>query len=408
MKKVFLLLIICFLHNANTLAGDTLKTKLPHFITLNAADGLVFPTNDFVAGDQKIPHYVSYAIKYGLAAKGDDWEDYAYGMPHMGIGLYFANFYRESDLGRPFSLYIFQGAQIKKFSRTLSLNYEWNLGGSFNWKYYDEFDNPSNIALGSSVNIHVGGNLFMKWRMSKKFDLHFGAGFTHFSNGASSLPNSGLNMANLFVELAYHINREDKEQHIASNYIPPKYKKHTAHDFMFLFSSRQARVDTLNTGLSSEYTGRKFKVIGISYSHMLSNTYRYKWGPSVEAFYDESSGITAWRQQHPESGKYSDRIKLGRLKDRFSVGISLKGEILMPAYSIFANMGYDIIHGNPKDKRFYQILGVKVYLKNNLFGTFGIRANNFGRAQYLYWNLGYTFNQYRKKENKQLSINKTI
>lgn len=407
MRRLILLFSICYLSNTNVLAGDTIKTKLPHFITLNAADGLVFATNDFVAGEHKIPHYISYAVKYGFAARGDHWKDYAYGMPYLGIGFYSANFYREKDLGRPFSLYVFQGAQIHKFSRTLSLNYEWNLGGSFNWKYYDEFDNPNNIALGSSVNIHVGGNLFMKWKMSKKFDLHFGAGFTHFSNGASSLPNSGLNMANLFIELAYHINRED-DKPINPIYTPPKYRKHTAHDLMFLFSSRQARVDTLNTGLASEYTSRKFKVLGLSYSHMLCNTYRYRWGPSIEAFYDESSGITSWRQQHPETGKFSDRVKLGKLKDRFSVGLSLKGEILMPVYSIFANLGYDIIHGNPKDKRFYQILGVKVYLKDNLFGTFGIRANNFGRAQYLYWNLGYTFNQYRKKENKELSINQII
>lgn len=392
MKK-FLLLSICIALPAGYLhAGDTIKTKIPQFIAINAANGGVFPTNDFVSGDRKIRNYNSFAIKYGFSARGDDWKDFAYGMPYGGIGVYVATFSkRKSDLGTPFSIYTFQGAQLFRPWRNLSLNYEWDLGASFNWKHYDAFDNPDNIALGSSVNIHVSGNLYLKWRLSRYFDLHTGAGFTHFSNGAASRPNKGLNMLAAFVELSYHFNREEKEPIFNGNFTPPQYKKHVEHDLMVLISSRQAKIDTLKTRLVSEYTQRKFKVIGLSYAHMFAQTYRFKWGPSVEAVYDESSGVTSWREKHPETGNTHDRIKLGKTKDRFSLGLSLKGEISMPVYSIFAHLGYDIIHGNDQLKSFYQILGVKTYLKDNLFATFGIRANNFGKAQYLYWNFGYTF-----------------
>lgn len=401
-KKTILYILFAFCCT-HLLANDSIKPKLPHFITINTTDGMVFATNDFVSGDYKIPHYSAMSIKYGFSSKGDNWKDYAYGMPYMGIGLYAANFYREKDLGKPFSLYFFQGAQLHRFSPTLSLNYEWNLGGSFNWKHYDEFDNPNNIALGSTVNVHVGANLYMKWQVSTKLDLHAGAGFTHFSNGASSLPNKGLNMAGLFLEMTYHFNREEKKTpEFNPVYTPPKFKKHTAHDLSFLISARNAKVDTVGTGLASPFTNRKFKVLGASYSYMLCNTYRYKWGPSIEATYDESSGITSWRQQHPETGKELDRIKLGSVSDRFSAGLSMKGEILMPGYSIFGHLGYDVLHGNKLDNRFYQIIGVKLYLKEDFYGTFGIRATNFGRAQYLYWNLGYTFKQYRKKKKIEL------
>ncbi|MCC8147216.1 MAG: acyloxyacyl hydrolase [Bacteroidales bacterium] len=374
-------------------AGDSIQIKTPQFITVNTNEGVVFPTNDFVAGEYKIPHYSSYSIKYGFSARGDDWEDYAYGMPYMGLSLYFANFYREKDLGRPFSLYLFQGAQLYTLKPKLTLHYEWNLGSSFNWKYYDPFDNPRNVAVGSSVNIHVGANLYLKWKLYKSFDLHLGAGVTHFSNGASTLPNKGLNMASMFVELVYNFNTNEETPRLKGKITPPSYKKHKVHDLMFLISSRHAKVDTLGTGLASEFTQRKFKVLGVSYSYMFSNSYRYKWGLGVDGIYDESSGMTSWRERHPESGQTFDRVKLGDFPDRFSLGLSVKGEMMMPAYSVFANLGYDIIHGNKRDKRFYQILGVKVYLRNNLFATFGIRATNFGKAQFLYWNLGYTFKQ---------------
>ncbi len=400
-KRLYICLLsglIGFSLYANNSDNDSIKPKLPHFLVFNASDGFVFPTNDFVAGEHRIPHYTSVSLKYGITSTGDDWKDYAYGMPYGGIGIYMANFYRDHDLGTPFSVYFFQGAQLKKIERNLSINYEWNLGGSFNWKYYDPFDNPNNIALGSSVNIHAAANLYLKWRLSKKLDIHGGASFTHFSNGAYTLPNKGLNMLSGFVELAYYFNRENDDYRMNGKMSPPPFEKRIAHDFSILLSSRNARIDTVGTGLPDEYTNRKFKVIGMSYSHLFQNSYKYKWGPSIEMVYDESAGIRAWRQEHPESGKTYDRIRLGKVKERFSVGLSLKGEISMPVYSIFAHMGYDIIHGNKQDKRLYQILGVKVYLKENLFGTFGIRATNFGKAQYLYWNLGYTFNKSRKKK----------
>lgn len=398
MRKYIVTLLFISLYNLPLSAGDSIKSKFPHFIAVNTTDGFVFATNDFVAGDYRIPHYTAYTIKYGISAKGDNWKDYTYGLPTLGVGLYMAGFYRDHDLGTPFSLFMFQGAMLHQFNPRLSLNYEWNLGGSFNWKHYDPFDNPDNIALGSSVNVHVGGNLFLNWRMSKKFDLNTGVGFTHFSNGASALPNKGLNMAGAFVELIYHFNREEKMALLTNPYTPPAFRKHINHELMFLISSRQAKVDTIGTGLASPYTNHKFKVLGISYAYMLSNNYRYKWGPGVEVAYDESSGITSWREALPETGKMYDRTKMGKITDRFSVGLSLKGEIAMPAYSVFGNLGYDIIHGNKKDKRLYQILGIKLYLKDNLFGTFGIRATKFGRAQYLYWNLGYTFEQLRIKK----------
>ncbi|NDV83689.1 acyloxyacyl hydrolase [Bacteroides sp. 51] len=400
MKKRASTFLFIILYCLSSYAGDSIKSKFPHYLAVNAADGLVFPTNKFVSGDYRIPHYTAFTLKYGITSKGDNWKDYAYGLPTMGIGLYVANFYRNHDLGTPFSLFLFQGATLHQFKPKLSLNYEWNLGASFNWKHYDAFDNPDNIALGSSVNVHVGGNLFLKWRLSKRWDLSTGLGFTHFSNGASSLPNRGLNMANAFVELAYYFNREEPATLLSNPHPTLAFKKKINHDFMLLISSREATVDTTGTGLASPYTDRRFKVLGLSYAYMINSNYRYKWGPSIEATYDESSGITSWREEHPETHKMHDRTKMGKVKDRFSVGLSLKGEMSMPGYSVFANLGYDVIHGNKKDERLYQILGVKIFLQDNLFGTFGIRATNFGSAQYLFWNLGYTFEQEKKRRKK--------
>lgn len=399
MKKRLLTLLSILLCNLSIFGSDSIKAKLPHFIAVNAAGGSVFATNKFVSKEYRIPHYNAFSLKYGILSKGNSWEDYAYGLPTLGVGLYIANLHRKQDLGIPFSLFLFQGATLHQFNAKISLNYEFDLGASFNWKHFDPVDNPYNVAISSSVNVHAGANLFVKWRLSPRIDLNTGLGLTHFSNGATSLPNRGINMGNVFIELLYHFNREEKPLTTLSNpYTPPVFKKHIAHDLMLLVSTRETRARIANVGVV--YTDRDFKVFGLSYAYMQANGRRYKWGPSVEITYDESSGLTGWREENPETHKIQDHIKLGKIQDRFSVGLSLKGELSMPMYSFFANMGYSVLHNHHWDKRLYQILGVKIYLKDNFFGTFGIRAEKLASAQYLFCNLGYTFEQEKKKRKK--------
>lgn len=397
----FLLTLISPFTLLSVTPGDTVRTKKknPKFLAVNGTAGFVFPTNEFVSGKNKIPYYSSFALKYGIASSGDTWEDVLYGMPYYGVGVYSANFLRKKDLGVPFSVYLFQGATIKRFSPRLVLNYEWNLGMSFNWKPYDAFDNPENIALGSSTNVHVALSSYLKWSVDRYWDIHFGAGFTHFSNGASKLPNKGLNMVAPFLEVVYNFNREPLNAP-AKNVNVPQVESHIDYDILFVATSRQARFDTTGTNLASKYVDKNFKVFSMSYATMFVKNLKYKWGPSVEVVYDESSGAKAWRELNPGDGKEYDRVKLGKPAERFSVGISLKGEMVMPRISLFAQIGYNLLHGNKDDYRLYQIAGAKLYVTDNIFGAFGIRAARFGKAQYLYWSIGYTIEgrPFRKKE----------
>lgn len=395
MKKFSLFILIC-LSSCYVFSQDTIRPKRYTFLSFKNSHGTVLPTNDFVAGENKIPYYTSYALKFGFATNGTNWQDCAFGMPYMGVGLYGVDFYGRSNLGVPFSIFFFQGGHLTDYTKPVSLNYEWNVGASFRWQHYDAFDNPDNVAIGSTVNIHFGANLYMKWKMARNWDLDAGIEFNHFSNGASLFPNYGMNMASAFVQLNYFFNRENKIYGLQGCPLPPLYEKRRDHDLMVLITSRNAELDTLGTGLPSKYTEQTFKVLGLSYAYMVNNHYRYKWGPSLEIAYDESAGVTAWREVNPRDNKLYDRIKLADFWDRFSVGVSLKGEIKMPLYSAFLNIGYDFIHPQKINSRFYQIFGVKVYLKDNFFGTFGIRATDFGKSQYIFLNFGYTISQYKK------------
>lgn len=363
--------------------------KRKPFITLALNGGIVLPTNDFIIKSKDKPTFSSTALKFGYASTGKRWQDYAYGMPYGGVGLLVASFFDKKALGNPFALYAFQGTTLSQLSPKTKLNFEWNLGASFNWKPYDPFDNPDNIALGSTTNVYIGANLYTCFELSNSWDLHTGIGVSHFSNGASRMPNKGLNLFSALVELKYNFNKNTKYSY-AKMLTPPLIEPRFDYDFLVNISSRQKKFDTIGTGLPSPYIDKNFSVFGFTFAPMIVKSYKYKYGAGIDLLYDESAGATAWRELNVKDGKLYDRVKLGRFGERISVGLSAKGELQMPMYSIFANLGYNVVHGNKSDKRLYQVMGIKVYLKENLFGTFGIRATNFSKAQYLYWSLGYT------------------
>lgn len=406
MKKFLLLLLTglfsfsLFSQESINYSGESTKPKLARFVSIKSSHGTVLPTNNFVTGDYRIPYYNALSLKYGISSSGNTWQEHVFGMPYMGIGVSGINYYRKDNLGIPITVYFFQGGHLTDFNKRVSLNYEWNAGASFNWKHYDPFTNPDNVAIGSTVNIYAGVNLYMKWKISNKLDLNAGVEFEHFSNGAYQYPNYGINQTSGFIELAYYFNRENTT-YGESKTTPPPFTKSKDHDFMLLISSRHAQVDTIGTGLASKYTQRNFTVLGASYAYMFNYHPRYRIGPSVEFTYDESAGVKSWREYNPADGKTHDRVKLGDFGNRFSLGLSVKGEVRMPMYSAFLNIGYDLIHAKESDGRLYQIFGVKVFFKENLYGVFGIRATDFGKSQYMFVNFGITL---KTKERSLLQL----
>ena len=383
------LLFLLFLLPVSLFAEETHKQKKPTFLSVKGERGFVFQTNEFVQGDN-ITNYSSFALKYGIMSRGDRWQDIAYGMPYYGIGLYTATFRRE-ELGNPISLYLIQGARIAKLTKKITFHYEFNLGYSMNWNTYDLFDNPNNVAISSENNIHVGANLYFKILLNHRWDVNIGGSLTHFSNGAIKLPNRGMNLGSPYIEIVYKFN-EPQEKITSDDLTPPQIKKRIDHDFLLTFSSRQIENNLRGTPLAPELIDYRFRVLGFCYAPMLVSKYSFRYGIGIDFVYDESNGATSIKVQHPVDDLYYERITLGEPKERFSVGLAPKGEIVMPYFSFIGSLGYNILQGNKKDSRFYQILGIKIRLNENIFGTFGIRSTHFSRAQFLFWNVGYTIN----------------
>ena len=395
-KKLFLLLAFAFVL-VTTSAGDSIKAVHPKFLSFNLSEGFVVPSSRIVKGNTSTPNVLALSLKYGLYAKGDKWEDYNFGMPYKGIGLYKPYYSMSNVIGTPFSVYLFQGATLHKFGTGLSLNYEINLGLSFNHNHYDVYNNPSFVAIGSSVNAHLGGKLYYKKPISKLFDIHFGVDVLHFSNGAQRTPNYGLNSISSFVGFAYNLKGDTRSSTMQeSDFYAPIFEKRTIHDISFFLTRRTLNVDTTWVNLRSRFVERSFKIVGLNYAFMWQNTRRFMWGPSMEMQYDEGNGVSV-SGDISETGEYREIVKLGSLSERFTVGLSLKGEFMMQGFSVFGNLGYEVFPGHKKNKRLYQIYGAKVYIYEGLSSSFGVKSNNLTNSNYLYLSIGYTFYRFGKK-----------
>ena len=79
------------------------------------------------------------------------------------------------------------------------------LGTGLAWvtRPYDYFENPGQNALGSHWNNITQFRLGAEWRLGAHLRLQTGAALNHFSNGASALPNYGINIPSGYMSLAW-------------------------------------------------------------------------------------------------------------------------------------------------------------------------------------------------------------
>ncbi|MCP4438064.1 MAG: acyloxyacyl hydrolase [Aureispira sp.] len=70
-------------------------------------------------------------------------------------------------------------------------------------KYYDNFTNPQNIALGSNINAYARAHIHFRYKILNNLRLGLGLGISHYSNGGFSNPNLGVNIAGGQIGLQY-------------------------------------------------------------------------------------------------------------------------------------------------------------------------------------------------------------
>lgn len=368
---------------AHAVSGDS---SAVHRIEVEVVPGRLLHTNDFLRGYntevRTMNHSFVARLKYAFAPPEDSEQALIYKGVYQGAGLAFHRF--NPQLGNPVSLYLFQGATIKTLSQRLSLNYEWDFGVTYGWKTYDKQTNPENRVIGSKLTAYIDFGIYLRWMLSRYWDLNVGATVSHYSNGNTAIPNAGLNAVGAKASVAYYINRDEK--HHASRELPA-FDRHWGWDLTLYGAWKRRGMDT-STGTHA--LPGVYGVAGFTLNPLYHLNHWLNVGPSLDGFYDSSANMEVKSAQADEQEKEptTEDVILSPWYRRVGLGLSARAEFVMPYFTINFGIGHNFVNAHTEDmKGFYEILALKI---------------NFMRQAYLH--IGYSLYDFYYPNNLMLGI----
>lgn len=373
-------------------SDEPFAERFVHQLGVELRPAYIIPSNVFLKGEneagRRIRKSYSAHLRYAFKAREYSCMDVVYGGVYQGLGLAYYSFFEPTYLGNPVALYLFQGARIGQGNDRMSLHYEWNFGLSAGWKPYDPYTNGYNLVIGSKLNAYLNLNLYVNWVLSNRLDLITGIDLTHFSNGNTKFPNSGLNTVGLKLGLVYNFNKADRNLFNSSyRTLVPAFVRHTSYDLVLFGSWRRKGVAFGEQQIASPHV---YPVGGFNFAPMYNFDYKVRAGISLDGVYDGSANI------YTEADYYGDEVKFMKpaLSKQLALGLSGRFEYVMPYFSVNLGLGVNLLHRGGDLKSVYQTLALKADITRNSFIHIGYCLHDFHEPNYLMLGIGYRFNNH--------------
>jgi len=158
--------------------------------------------------------HLPYQIQLNLNMKGTQRWKAVYPKASWGISLQFQDFGGKENLGFGFGFLPYFTPEIFK-KGPLQGRVKLGLGFSILSKYFDPFENPSNIAIGSTLNAFGLAAFQLEWKL-RKWSPILELGVIHHSNGSVSPPNLGYNLPYLSIGLKYNWGKSSQDSILPS------------------------------------------------------------------------------------------------------------------------------------------------------------------------------------------------
>jgi len=320
--------------------------------------GSIVPHHDFMHDFMEGP-LMAGEVKIGFQTHGKlAWEQ-LYNYPRYGFGYYFGTIGNPDILGLPNAVYSFFDVPLIKKNR-FSFNTQMALGVSYNFHIYDPATNPLNLAIGCNPNVFFYFNLNAGFRLSDRITLKQAANFTHFSNGAVKMPNTGFYMLDYYAALQY-----DLDDHLPNPYRHelPAIEKRNQMFFLIASGAKQVYYQQdhyLMATLSAGY----YRLIGRI----------NKVGGGVDLFYDASL-----ERNEPGGLPFGWLIRQGFFAAH---------ELLIHRFSLVVQQGFYGYRKMNLHQKYYSRLGIKYQLMNGLFLNISLKSH-WGKADFIEWGFGY-------------------
>ncbi len=406
--KPLLLLMVLLLGVAAMADEDnsknTKKIRYHKSLRLFYQAGAVLQTNSFLAGDNKtgkpIDDFHAASLQYGVETDGSKLWQQLYNYPTWGFGYYHVNFFDSDELGTPSSIYSFIDAPFFRFKRW-SINYEVGFGLTYNWKPFNIETNALQFAIGSSNTVFIDAGMNASFQLGKHFDLTTGFTFTHFSNGATRVPNLGINLVAPRVGLKYIFN--ERPELIRKEV--PVYQDNWEYIVLVALSSKQTGYKIIENNTDTTYTAETYGVFTLSTGINRQISHKVKFGAGMDI---------GWDGSYNSYINYTDKENVSRQNagngNKLSIGLYGAFELVVNQLSVVVQPGWYLYRQDwaiPEDGPIandpttrtsgprrqpggsYQRIGLKYHIWPHVFAGINVRAYDFSIADYIEWNFGY-------------------
>ena len=332
----------------------THNRKMIHKAGFDVCPSHLFATDDFFKGtnaaQRPLRSALSLHLKYAFQFGPDTRFGRRYPYTSQGIGISVNDFRNRAEVGRPVAVYVFQNSRI--------------------------------------INAYINLGLMFNWHFAPQWNVTAGAGLMHFSNGNTTYPNGGVNLLNGRFGLVYTFGREtaggrrDKVRRFGD------FKPHVSYDLVLYGAMRTKGYIWPDRAY---LIPGKFGVAGVNFNPMYNFSPYFRAGLSFDAQYDESANL---KDHIANDNIYDNELKFHRppFREQFAAGISIRGEIVMPIFSINLGVGRNFICKGDDTDSFYQIFALKADVSRNLFLHIGYQLYKFKRPNNLMLGAGYRFN----------------
>ena len=375
---VFALMLVCHAVSARNDAFE-------HAVGLNVRPSYIMPTHGFYNGYNPLGKPLraggSAHLNYSFSYAPESSVGKIYPGAYQGIGIGVQTFQAHDALGTPASIYLFQGAPFARLHDRLSLDYEWNLGLSAGWK-------PNEYLLtGSRLNIYINVGVFLRWRLSKLWDVQIGPEYTHYSNGDTTFPNGGANTINFRLGARMCFGRDDLSGARPVLFLRDDKEGDFAERLTYDLTAFGAwRADRMVIGYDLHIINHPFLIAGLQLNPLYHLNQSLSFGPSIDIIYDRSANLQV-SVNDDKMLSYSYPSFMSQI----SAGVSARGELRMPIFAVNFGAGYNFSYSSSDLKGLYAIFMLKAFMNDHFYLNIGYRLSSVLYSHNLMFGLGWRF-----------------
>ncbi len=363
-----------------------------HSLELDASPGLTLHTSPYFSGTNPLDHNFGPMIQGSLRWSAsltpgtDAWRLWP-GL-RMGVGVKALSLLKPSLTGSPVGVFVFQGADLHRFSRRLSLAYEWQFGATAPWQIMGS-SHPDQAVNGSPVCALLGSSLLLRYDAGRNWAITAGVDLAHYSNGNTRWPNAGTNTAGIRIGVARTLGQSGSGPRLShTDTIAVGSLKSRERWFVDLLLYGAWRKKCYHDDMDEPWPFPDyFGVAGINIAPSYRLSRRFSVGPSVDFVFDESA-VPESNIIDNDSGEQPYYIRPPFLQQT-AIGIAAQAEYSMPVFSLHVSLGYNLLAGCAELRYFYQTLALRTFVTPRMWLNVGYSLRNFAHPRHLMLGIGF-------------------